>query len=29
VQAKRIAADWLYNNPNRIYKLGLAPYEVH
>ena len=28
VQAKEIAADWLYNNPNRIYKLGLPRYEV-
>ncbi len=27
-QAKEIAADWLYNNPNRIYKLGLKRYEV-
>ena len=27
-EAKRIAADWMYNNPNRIYKLGLEPYEV-
>ena len=27
-EAKRIAADWLYNNPNRIYKLGLEPYIV-
>ena len=28
MQAKRIAADWLYNNPNRIYKLGLPRYDV-
>lgn len=27
-EAKRIAADWMYNNPNRIYKLGLEPYKV-
>ena len=27
-EAKRVAADWLYNNANRIYKLGLAPYEA-
>lgn len=27
-EAKRIAADWMYNNPNRIYKLGLEPYEL-
>jgi hypothetical protein len=27
-EAKRIAADWMYNNPNRIYKLGLESYVV-
>lgn len=26
--ATRIAADWLYNNPNHFYQLGLTPYEV-
>jgi len=25
-EATRIAADWLYNNPNRFYHLGLPPY---
>ncbi len=27
-QANRIAADWLYNNPNRFYRLALPSYEV-
>lgn len=27
-EATRIAADWLYNNPNRFYNLGLPPYEL-
>jgi predicted TIM-barrel fold metal-dependent hydrolase len=27
-QAARIAADWLYNNPNRFYNLGLPSYET-
>ena len=27
-EAVRIAADWLFNNPNRFYNLGLPPYEV-
>lgn len=27
-EALSIAADWLYNNPNRFYKLGLPPYEI-
>ena len=26
-EATRMAADWLYNNPNRFYNLGLRPYE--
>ena len=26
--AVQIAADWLFNNPNRFYHLGLDPYEV-
>lgn len=25
-QAVAVAADWLYNNPNRFYNLGLEPY---
>ncbi len=27
-EAIRVAADWLYNNPNRFYRLGLPPYEI-
>jgi hypothetical protein len=27
-EAVRLAADWLYNNPNRFYRLGLPPCEV-
>jgi len=27
-QAIRLAADWLFNNPNSFYDLGLQPYEV-
>jgi predicted TIM-barrel fold metal-dependent hydrolase len=27
-EAARLAADWLYNNPNRFYQLGLPPYEI-
>lgn len=27
-EASCLAADWLFNNPNRFYKLGLQPYEV-
>jgi predicted TIM-barrel fold metal-dependent hydrolase len=27
-EAVRIAADWLFNNPNRFYNLGFPPYEV-
>ena len=27
-EAVRIAADWLYNNPNRFYRLGLPPFEA-
>jgi predicted TIM-barrel fold metal-dependent hydrolase len=27
-EAVNIAADWLYNNPNRFYKLGLPPCEI-
>lgn len=27
-EATCVAADWLYNNPNRFYKLGLPPYEI-
>jgi len=27
-EATRVAADWLYNNPNRFYKLGLPVYEI-
>ena len=27
-EAIRVAADWLYNNPNRFYKLGLPVYEI-
>ncbi len=27
-EATRVAADWLYNNPNRFYKLGLPSYEI-
>ena len=26
-QAVAVAADWLYNNPNRFYNLGLEPYQ--
>jgi predicted TIM-barrel fold metal-dependent hydrolase len=26
-QAVSVAADWLYNNPNRFYGLGLEPYQ--
>jgi len=26
-QAVRVAADWLFNNPNRFYGLGLEPYQ--
>jgi hypothetical protein len=25
-EATQVAADWLYNNPNRFYHLGLPPY---
>ncbi|MDK1032013.1 MAG: hypothetical protein QGD94_08415, partial [Planctomycetia bacterium] len=24
-EAKQIAADWLFNNPNRFFKLGFTP----
>jgi predicted TIM-barrel fold metal-dependent hydrolase len=27
-EALHLAADWLYNNPNRFYGLGLPPHEV-
>ncbi len=27
-EATCVAADWLYNNPNRFYKLGLPPYGI-
>jgi predicted TIM-barrel fold metal-dependent hydrolase len=27
-EAVSVSADWLYNNPNRFYKLGLPPYEI-
>lgn len=27
-EAIRVAADWLYNNPNRFYRLGLPAYQV-
>jgi predicted TIM-barrel fold metal-dependent hydrolase len=27
-QAVTVAADWLYNNPNRFYNLGLEPYHI-
>ena len=27
-EATRIAADWLYNNPNSFFKLGLPAYEI-
>jgi hypothetical protein len=27
-EATRIASDWLYNNPNRFYNLGLPRYEI-
>jgi predicted TIM-barrel fold metal-dependent hydrolase len=27
-EAVRVAADWLYNNPNCFYHLGLQPYEI-
>lgn len=26
--AIRMAADWLYNNPNRFYNLGLEPFNI-
>jgi len=27
-EAVRMAADWLFNNPNAFYRVGLQPYEV-
>jgi predicted TIM-barrel fold metal-dependent hydrolase len=27
-EAIHLAAEWLFNNPNRFYKLGMEPYEV-
>ena len=27
-EALQIAADWLFNNPNRFFKLGLDPYRA-
>ena len=28
LQAKEIAADWFFNNPNRLFKLGFEPFVV-